>query len=110
MFAQITNLLLEPLRQRDVVAVHACDEIAAAMVQSAPQQTDIPAVLERKKADTVVVFGKLLNDANGRISRAVVKNDELKIGERLSEHALNRARNVSLGVEHRHDYGNRWHL
>ena len=41
------------------------DEFAAAMVQPAAEQADVPAMLEREEADAFIALGEFLDDVDG---------------------------------------------
>ncbi len=76
--------------------------VAARMLEHAvvvPRRTTI--FLASQQDDTWISGDHLLDDLDRAVSRCVVGDDQLEVGERLVEHAANRLLHVALTVEDR---------
>ncbi len=102
--AEVGHLPLEPVGQGDVVGVHPGGELAPGQPKHLIEGDDEPGVRPTDQADAGVPGGVLPEDRRRPVGRAVVDDQELEVGERLTEDALDRLGHVPLGVVHRHQH------
>jgi hypothetical protein len=98
------DLLLEAVGDADVVGVHPRDELAAGEPEALVERLGEAGVRAADQADAVVDGGVLVEDRGRAVRRTVVDQDQLEVAERLREDAVERLREVALGIEDRHDH------
>ena len=100
--AQVRELLLEPVRQRDVVGVEPRDVRAAGEIQRAVERAGEPQrVVVANDHEPRIVEG--LENRGRPVARAVVDDDQLEILDRLAQDARDGVAQVALAVLHREE-------
>jgi hypothetical protein len=86
---------LQPILRPEVVGAHRREVRAAREVEARRHGRVHAGVLLPDRADRVAVSG---DDVGRRVGRAVVDDDQLEVGMRLRQHAVDRLRDVPVVV------------
>lgn len=92
-------------RQRDIVRIHARDQIAARLrdaVVQAGGDASIDPVAEQP--DTCIQVTIPFEEGRGAVRRTVIDDDELEIGQSLAQYAVDRLGAVEYPIVDRHDH------
>lgn len=92
----------------EVVRIHPGDELAPGGSQTRIERADQPAVLRKYGLQPVIARSRRAQHGGAAVGRAVVHGDDLEVGERLCEEAVQRGRQRISGVEHREQDGDGW--
>jgi len=99
---EIGHLHLEPVGQGHVVSVHPRDELATGQQQPLVQGRHQSPIRSADEVDPRILFGIPLEDLGRAVGRAVVDDQELEVGLRLRQNALDGLGHVTLRVVDRH--------
>ena len=102
MIAQETHLLFQLARQEKVIRCQHADELAARAANGGVQRDHRAAVLiECFEANPRI--GKPADHVGRAVARSIVRDDDLEVGKRLIQNALNRFANKRRMIERRND-------
>lgn len=93
------HLPCEPLGMAQIVCIHARHDRCPSFDQQLVQAGYQPAVLTRDGPNTTVLGRIARENGASAICRSIIEDQELEIGEGLTEHAVDRGREVALAVE-----------
>ena len=94
------GLFFEPVRERDVVGVHARDEWRGAEIESGVERGDKPIMLSCGNFEARVVRSEAGGDVHRVVRRAVIHDDALPVAERLCRDRVESAGEEIRAVPH----------
>jgi hypothetical protein len=98
------DLLGETVAHGNVVGIHSSDVFAQRQGTTAIQRFDEPSIFLMMDPHPSVAFLVSFEYQAGSVTRAVVYDDELKIGETLAEDTVHRFSEKLLSVEYAHHH------
>jgi hypothetical protein len=103
--SQGLDLSGEAVGLRDVVAIHAGQELAAGEAKGFVERSGEPAIFADRQPHACVARRVVPEDRGRRVLRAVVDHDQLEVAERLAEDAVDGLGEVPLAVVDGHEDG-----
>src|SRR2546430_14442457 len=100
------DLPLEARRHTDIVSVHPGNKGRAGFSDAAIQGGYHPFLFLSDETNPVIATLVSLQECRCVIDRAIVDDDEFKIGEGLAEYAIDCGRKPALAIPDRHQDGN----